>query len=526
MLESTQYAAIKLHSFVKSFYNTPRFGHSKDISYYFSDESSVRGEYFNGLIVVFLLIMLIAALWFIVLIILRILGTRVGCASGNAATIPAESMMSKGSYSVNTDETGEFIVMQADQNRVNRTRIVYFISGLYSLVSCGVIIYALFRLMTTLTSHYDAAEEILEHVDSTKVESLLTTSGEFTTLKDALVTNLSGFCSGAGVTVNGYNPATTTLNYESSLSEVTDISGDGAWALLKTDVSDLNKLMQNIVDFLKFVDGPASIWFIVTASVSGLFLLFCIYMLACAWKAGKEGYQFVGEDRKGCCSVFLQFIVTPLFALLIATSWFMTSVFFTSQVANADFCYDEITTGDTVLRMLVQRGYAESSDAYVLVDEYLHGCDEKNATPNALVNTFEDLIQDVVSASSDFQAMTPNDDITDLEGVCGAGTSDIVTESNTAIEKLNELQNNFNSVQESMTCETMAPILQGLVYETHCSELTHDLIWAFISGLTVSFFGTVMLTLRSSTLRPQIYIMTPNPGASHSEMGEDDSFGL
>ena len=143
---------------MKSFYKTPRFGHSKDISYYFSDDSSVRGEYFNGLVVVFLFIMLFAALWFIVLTVLRMLGKRVGCASGNAATIPAESMMSKGSYSVNTDETGEFIVMQADQNRVNRTRIVYFISGLFSIASCGVIIYALFRLMRTLTAHYEAAE--------------------------------------------------------------------------------------------------------------------------------------------------------------------------------------------------------------------------------------------------------------------------------------------------------------------------------------------------------------------------------
>ena len=191
--------------------------------------------------------------------------------------------------------------------------------------------------------------------------------------------NITGFCSGASVTVNGYNPATAASNYESSLSAVDDISGDSGWSLLETDVTDLNKLMQSMVDFLKFVDGPATIWFIVTISVNSLLFMFSMIMLVCAWKSGKEGYQFVGEDRRTCGGFFLHFFATPLFALLLASSWFTTSIFFTSQVANSDFCYDEITTGDTVLRMLVQRGYAETSDAYALVDEYLHVSSKKNA---------------------------------------------------------------------------------------------------------------------------------------------------
>jgi hypothetical protein len=99
-----------------------------------------------------------AALWFILLLILRILGARVGCGSGNPAVIPAESMMSKGSYSVHTDETGEFIVMQADQNRVNRTRIVYFISGLYAVFACGFLIYGFAMIMNAFSAFHDYAE--------------------------------------------------------------------------------------------------------------------------------------------------------------------------------------------------------------------------------------------------------------------------------------------------------------------------------------------------------------------------------
>lgn len=107
--------------------------------------------------------MTIAAIWFITLIVLRLLGRKAGCASGNAATIPAESMMAKGSYSVHTDETGEFIVMQADQNRVNRTRLAYLISVILTLGGCGVLVYGLLLLMRSLTSLHDSAEVSIIH---------------------------------------------------------------------------------------------------------------------------------------------------------------------------------------------------------------------------------------------------------------------------------------------------------------------------------------------------------------------------
>ncbi len=148
----------QLLSFVKAFYGTPRFGHSKDFSHFFSDDSVRRNDYIIGLLYVFCIIMAIAFLWYTVMLVLRLLGQRVGCASGNPATIPAESMMSKGSYSVHTDETGEFIVMQADQNRVNRTRIFYFLSGLYALVGSGCLLFGIVSTMRTMTSLVNSAK--------------------------------------------------------------------------------------------------------------------------------------------------------------------------------------------------------------------------------------------------------------------------------------------------------------------------------------------------------------------------------
>jgi len=149
---------MQLLSYVKSMYNIPRYGHSRDITVFFSDDNTLRKDYMLGLILVFTIIMTIAAVWIISLLILRILGHRVGCASGGPATIPAESMSVNQKGSVNTDETGEFIVMQADQNRVNRTRIVFFASVLYSLAACGVLLYSFFMAQGAFQDFYESAE--------------------------------------------------------------------------------------------------------------------------------------------------------------------------------------------------------------------------------------------------------------------------------------------------------------------------------------------------------------------------------
>jgi hypothetical protein len=106
---------------------------------------------------VFTMIMGIAAVWYMGLLILRILGHRVGCAAGRPATIPAEPM-ENGKESVNTDETGEFIVMQADQNRVNRTRICFFIAVLYAIAASGILMWSLVSAQGALQDFYENVE--------------------------------------------------------------------------------------------------------------------------------------------------------------------------------------------------------------------------------------------------------------------------------------------------------------------------------------------------------------------------------
>ena len=72
-------------------------------------------------------------------------------------------------------------------------------------------------------------------------------------------------------------------------------------------------------------------------------------------------------------------------------------------------------------------------------------------------------------------------------------------------------------IQGSMSCETIAPIIQETVYENSCNK--------FMSSVDVvlhSRFVRFLLwhnnayTIRSATLRSQIFIVTPNPAASRA----------
>lgn len=283
--------------------------------------------------------------------------------------------------------------------------------------------------------------------------------------------------------------------------------------------------MQSMVDFLKIVDGPGRLWFILSISLASVLAIFLIYMLVCAWKSGKQGYQFIGEDNPTCNTRFLNYFATPIFALLIASAWFMTSTLLAAHTTSADLCYDEILTGETVLRMLNQRGYASTSEAYLSVDEYLHGCLDKNLTPSTIVNDFETTLSDALSAGTSFQELAPNGDTSSLDVVCAGDAAGVMTKSNAVMDDLSSLKTNFESYQTSRSCGTMAPIMQQALYEKQCQSLSRGMLWTFIPALIVSSFGTIMISLRSATQRPQIYIVAPNP-LSRSSDDDNSSYGL
>lgn len=382
-------------------YKIPRYGHIKDISLFFSSDSELRKDYMLGLILVFAMLMGIAAVWFLSLIVLRLLGHRVGCASGRPAVIPAEPMAdTKGS--VRTDETGEFIVMQADQNRVNRTRVIFFLSVLYTLAGCGIFMWSMFKTQSSMQDFYEYAEvsrfglQVEKEVDfcvflmsfgfsifkdikdgfiqlPSGIDSTLASSANLQTPKTEMETALTNFCAAHnGDLVNGMNPQELGASLKIASQIIPNLNDDSSWSTYNTSLTGMNEVLEDSVSFLSFLDSPKKFWFLGIIGCAGGIGLLAFFLLSCAWKSGREGYEFNGESITDCNSIFLNWVAIPLFALLIAGAWFVTAVVFTSGAANADFCYSEISTGNTVLEFVKNLGFDESSSFYLMIDDYLH----------------------------------------------------------------------------------------------------------------------------------------------------------
>jgi hypothetical protein len=522
MLESTDYATIKLLSYVKSMYNIPRYGHSRDITVFFSDDNTLRKDYMLGLILVFTIIMTIAAVWIISLLILRILGHRVGCASGGPATIPAESMSVNQKGSVNTDETGEFIVMQADQNRVNRTRIVFFASVLYSLAACGVLLYSFFMAQGAFQDFYESAEELKDGfaLIPVNLQPAIDTSTAFETPKNEMITDLADFCDGATVTVGGSDPSQLTENFRASLEALTDLALDGSWSTFNASLPDMNEALGDMVSFIGFLESRKEIWFICLICATGVAALLTLYLFACAWRSGKEGYEFVGEAESTFNTKFLNCFAVPMFALLMAGTWFSASVAFTSGAANADFCYNEISTGDAFLQMLRYRGFDESSTFYKLTDDYLHGCVDGNSALMPSADAYNTALTNAQSSAAVFTAL----DVDALDAACTGNATATMTKADDLSAELSALVIDYNKVYGHMSCDSIAPLAQKAVYENSCNSMSKGILWTFASALSFAVFGTILLSLRSATQRPQIYLVPANTANKSDDVEDDESY--
>ncbi len=204
-------------------------------------------------------------------------------------------------------------------------------------------------------------------------EKFLESSATFETGKEDLVSNLGTFCPpGTAGTIDGEDAAVLTADYRASLLVLFDLTSDPSWKQFNASLAEMNDMFTDIIDFIGFMEGSDQPWYWGSLIAGGVLAMLTVYLLLSAWKAGKEGYEFVGEAESTVCTKFLHFIGIPLFAVLVAASWFAASVAFAATASNADFCYTEINEGMTVLNMLQERGYDETTYFYKTADEYLH----------------------------------------------------------------------------------------------------------------------------------------------------------
>jgi hypothetical protein len=172
--------------------------------------------------------------------------------------------------------------------------------------------------------------------------------------------------------VGGQDPSELTTNVTIALTAIPDLALDPSFVNFNASLVDMSDILVDAVSFMSFLESPGQIWFITLLSCSGALIILIVYLFACAWKSGKDGYVFVGDTDKNCNDRILHFVAIPLFSILLAGAWFVSATALATSAANADFCHSEITTGEAVLSFLGNLQYDVNSTFYQLVDDYLH----------------------------------------------------------------------------------------------------------------------------------------------------------
>ena len=114
------------------------------------------------------------------------------------------------------------------------------------------------------------------------------------------------------------------------------------------------------------------------------------------------------------------------------------------------------------------------------------------------------------SLEQDFQAMID---------ACGASNNEGTLVKSKTIAVTLELDAIYHGTEDifvATNCGTVAYLAQDSLYANGCNSLPNSFMWSFIGLLSTATFCTVLLSLRSATTRPQIYIVPPGP--------DEDSF--
>jgi len=495
MLEDTPYSSVKLLTFVKAMNQVTRFGNSRDLSLFFSTDKSEKNQYVAGIWIVFFFLMAVGICWFLLLAILRLLGQRVGCASGNSATIPAEAMRDKKSTfdDTATEGSGEFVVMQADQSRINRIRVTFFVCGACAVAMAGFFVYSAIGIQLSFNRLYKNFAEI--HSLFTNVPQdrthLNQAIDEIDIAKNLLSEQLVEFCT------HSKDYSDLASNLTQALTDMFIPSPTFVWA---EEAKDLTKM---IVDSLDFAETPASIWFICSMVFTFLSVLGTVFFLLLAWKSGNAGFEFVGEMESTRSLKLIRFVAFPLYTVLAFLAWFAAGAAFAGATVNSDFCFDEISTGHGVHKILEQKGFDPNSTTYKAFDSYLHDCSDRDLAPiesELNINDAMVLGQNFLELLGDGGSTVCSNDDVEYVTVLTTNTTNLMT----------DLQTQVLSITSDISCEEIAPLLQKSVYQSGCQSLVTDFMLTWLSLLGLATCCTLILTLRSATHRPQIYIVPPN----------------
>jgi len=524
------------------FFHYPRNFHSDEIVDLLSPDNGHQKDYEYGLIFVGTLIAVFFFLWLSIIVMLKLRGDEVGCASGGSFHYTAYETIfvqhsndqdrgASGSTDVYDDNDSSIATNSTGQNereisenedfeeekirhkrsydsveeivrkrvirtrkskrREQRTRSVFIFAGLLSL-GCNAALLVLVispfnEVVNESNDLFLETQDLVNKIDS-NIHTIAAAREDATRIVESETFNVVSFCPNI----------TESQSLEGELAGLTEMVSE---KYHEVDDSVQKRLGRINSTFVKVQDGMDRIqealdttseylWmgpaFIVLTSFTITFALFGVGM---AMKGDMQRFHQVG----------ITYLLLPLLIAVFVACCATAIAASASTMVTGDACVGHGSPDKAILAALEMRNYNESTDEYIFAKSYTGGCSTADPTEAILElrNTVESTIATIWYHMSNVDSVGRKE----LSQQCGRDVTTLVEGARDLANILTTVRKALDDTTATLKCDEIHPIYVKAVHDTLCTDVASGAAWTFIMFFSVSIFTAIMISLRAAWLQ-------------------------
>ncbi|CAJ1934542.1 unnamed protein product [Cylindrotheca closterium] len=555
--EAFNYEAPGVLIFLGGILRGPRSGFATSFADAFSDDLDTQRSYARGILSVAYFFLVLLVVWSFVLIVLKIKGDEVGCASGSAFHLvqidngedelqetdsssgddsngnkyeptdeQSRSGGGEGGYEVALSDAGSDLYAESEmledqsswatepeRTRTNyshfsrmketplerKTRMCFLLCSIISLCTVPFILVFSFGPMKEATEA--AKQAVLEAEDL--IDSV---SRSFGSVEEARLSSQA--------ILDTMPPSLVDICPNIRASEMEVELGIDLGILLGIVYEDY-RVTANLVDArLNFffnaigqLGNGSSVFNVhVTETESMMWmvpgLLFSISVLSAAamfgsllaWKK-KSGHRL---------QMTMSYLVFPSLIIVALACWVVVALTSIGTMLTSDICAPDSpvrTPESTVYELLSTRNRDQNDTVYQFVDFYASGC-SGSVDPKEYITHLERLVQEDIDGIWRQISIIDSIGRAKLIRDCGGDALvDFVTGSRNVAKLLTSMRRSLRSASGHLECDTLYPIYSQTVHEDLCTNTALASSYGFILFLILAITTSVAITLRASWLQ-------------------------
>lgn len=517
---------------IASTHNQPRFGRTNDFETLINGTNDDIQDYIIGIILGAMIILIVAILWFFVIVCLKVAGRkRVGFFAGRLVRPVASSASSDGSGGGKGD--GVEVVMagngQEDNNDVDEAvpvdtaaaasntvdkkfkRRVWFVRGVFVIsglmvIAAGGLFYG--KGVAAFKDSLDEVRQGIEFVQDAANKAISLTEdvlqagddmdSEMEPSREVSITNDGQICGLDTEASNKIREVYDALN--ANVVQLQDMLS-GSLEDFGHDLRMLVKLTEDINDSLDSADA----FFYCLIAISVIIIVLIVAMLV--------GVFFASKGISNCFTKLIQYtIIWPLFVFFLLLSWIFATLFLIASLAGADFC---ISPDKHVQAILNNEAANFDGIIFGFIIFYVSGCTIIPAGEEDII-AIANQLKLVTTHAHGLVSLLGELPIERIRVICGltieqaAALKSVVNLGHDSTHVLNRA---VVGLRDVLSCETFNPIYTTFVHEAFCIEGVSGLTYIFATTLVISIFSMVMIMFRAA-MYP---IKEPSSAAAGSE---------